>query len=144
MNVASQGNIPENMASFEPINELDNMARVKKRLRESSDTINSTTTETLDNSSCFNWWVDFHHKIWHEFIRHTNTTAMELIFSRMQWHPYCPIFSPKWVSFVKHIKWGIWQKLIVTSGKTPTSTCIMTPVLSNQVYVNRNWQIMRH
>ncbi len=55
MNAASQGNIPEYMANVEPINELDNVAHVETRLHELSDTINSTTTEILNNSSCFNW-----------------------------------------------------------------------------------------
>ncbi len=55
MNATNQGNIPEYMASFEPINELNNMADVETPLHGSSDTINSTTTEILGNSSCFNW-----------------------------------------------------------------------------------------
>ncbi len=55
MNTASQENIPEYMANVEPINKLDNLAHVETHLHELSDTINATTTEILDNSSCFNW-----------------------------------------------------------------------------------------
>ncbi len=137
MNDTSQGNTLECMASFEPTNELNTMAHIETNLHESLNTINFTTTETLHNSSCLNWWADFYQKILRihpisrcckqlnhfrnaqhrgigwllkivcDFIIHT---AIELIFDRIQWHPSCP----RWVSFVKYINWGISRKLIIS------------------------------